>query len=146
MGEMVLQRYWIKMTGQDRKEKTRGRLPAIFALLVGLCLVADAEAQDYKELIGRWIRNDAGYVIEIKSIDAEGKMEAGYYNPRPIYVSVAKATLENTGIKIFIELRDAGYPGSTYTLVYVPQNNVLVGFYYQAGLGQNFEVLFTKMK
>jgi hypothetical protein len=134
-----------------------GRLSAIFILAVGLCIIfgpltadsnlAAAEPKkDFKELIGRWIRNDAGYVIEIKSIDAEGKMEAGYYNPRPIYVSVAKATRENTGIKIFIELRDVGYPGSTYTLVYVPQNKVLVGFYYQAGLGQNFDVLFTKMK
>jgi hypothetical protein len=134
-----------------------GRLSAIFILAVGLCIIfgpltadsnlAAAEPKkDFKELIGRWIRNDAGYVIEIKSIDAEGKMEAGYYNPRPIYVSVAKAIREKTGIKIFIELRDVGYPGSTYTLVYVPQNKVLVGFYYQAGLGQNFDVLFTKMK
>jgi hypothetical protein len=130
-----------------RNKKKMGILSAIFALMVSLCLVAAAEAQnDFKALIGRWVRNDAGYVIEIRSIDAEGKMEAGYYNPRPIYVSVAKATRENTGIKIFIELRDVGYPGSTYTLVYVPQNKVLVGFYYQAGLGQNFDVLFTKMK
>ena len=145
------------MTDQNRKKKKRGRLPAIFALLIGLCLIvgtpssdsnfAAAEVQkDFKALIGRWIRNDARYVIEIKSIDAEGKMEAGYYNPRPIYVSVAKATRANTGIKIFIELRDVGYPGSTYTLVYVPRHNVLVGFYYQANLGQKFEVLFTKMK
>jgi hypothetical protein len=134
-----------------------GRLSAILTLVVGLSIIfgslsadsnpAAAEPQnDLKELIGRWIRNDAGYIIEIKSIDAEGKMEAGYYNPRPIYVSVAKVTRENNDIKIFIELRDVGYPGSTYTLVYVPRHNVLVGFYYQATLRQNFEVLFTKMK
>jgi len=139
------------------KERSMGRLSAIFILVVGLSIIfgpltadsnpAAAEPQnDLKELIGRWIRNDAGYVIEIKRIDAEGKMEAGYYNPRPIYVSVAKATVENNEVKVFIELRDVGYPGSTYTLVYVPQNKVLVGFYYQAGLGQNFDVLFTKMK
>lgn len=123
----------------------RGRNLAIFALLLGLCIVADAEAQnEFKELIGRWVRNDAGYEIEIKSINAEGKIEADYYNPRPINVSVAKATRENTRIKIFIELRDVGYPGSTYTLVYVPKHNVLVGLYYQANLGQYFEVFFNK--
>jgi hypothetical protein len=132
-------------------------LPAIFALVMGLYVIggfslfdsnhAVAEAQiDFKELIGRWIRSDGGYVIDIKSIDAEGKMEAGYYNPRPIYVSVAKVTRESNRIKIFIELRAVGYPGSTYTLAYVPRNNVLVGFYYQANLRQNFEVLFTKME
>jgi hypothetical protein len=125
--------------------------------LIGLCIIvgflivyskpdAAEPRKDFKKLIGRWIRNDAGYIIEIKSVDASGRMEAGYYNPRPIYVSAAKATMEKTGIKIFMELRDVGYPGSTYTLVYVPRHNVLAGFYYQANLRQNFEVLFTKMK
>lgn len=134
-----------------------GRLSAIFILAVGLCIIfgpltadsnpAAAEPKkDFKELIGRWIRNDAGYVIEIKSIDGKGKMEAGYFNPRPIYVSVAKATWENSDLKIFIELRDVGYPGSTYTLVYVPRHRALVGIYHQAAMGQDFEVLFTKME
>ena len=129
----------------------------IFALLMGLYVIAGlslfdsnpavAEDQiDFKELIGRWIRNDGGYVIEIKSIDAEGKMEAGYYNPRPIYVSVAKVTRESNGIKIFIELRDVGYPGSTYTLNYSPAEDSLVGFYYQAAMQQNFDVVFARVK
>ncbi len=145
------------MNAQNRKQKISSKLPVIFLLLVSLCILAGtpltasnlaaSETQkDFDELIGRWIRSDAGYIIEIKNIDTDGKMEAGYYNPRPINVSEAKAAREKIGIKIFIELRDVGYPGSTYTLLYIPQKKILAGFYYQAKLGQNFEVLFAKMK
>ena len=49
-------------------------------------------------------------------------------------------------IKIEVELRDRGYPGSTYTLIYSPDNNVLMGYYYHAVSGRNFEVLFVRQK
>ena len=105
-----------------------------------------APQSDFNDLIGRWIRKDGGYVIEIKSIDAKGKMDAGYYNPRPINVSVAEASKDNNIVKVFIELRDVGYPGSTYSLAYIPSENMLIGIYYQAKLGQTFEVIFIKME
>jgi len=38
---------------------------------------------------------------------------AAYFNPRPIKVSRAKAALERTTIKIFIELRDTNDTGAT---------------------------------
>ena len=101
---------------------------------------------DFNDLIGRWIRQDGGYVIEIRSIDANGKMDAGYYNPRPINVSVAEASKDNNIVKVFIELRDVGYPGSTYSLAYIPSENMLIGIYYQAKLGQTFEVIFIKVE
>ena len=34
----------------------------------------------HERLQGRWRRPDGGYVIEIKEIDASGKMDAGYFN------------------------------------------------------------------
>ena len=39
-----------------------------------------------------------------------------------------------------------GYPGSTYTLTYNPAKDMLVGFYYQAAMQQNFDVVFARMK
>jgi hypothetical protein len=101
--------------------------------------------RDFNELIGRWIRKDGGYVIEIRSIDANGKMDASYHNPRPINVSVAEASKDNNIVKVFIELRDVGYPGSTYSLAYIPSENMLIGIYYQAKLGQTFEDIFIKV-
>jgi hypothetical protein len=97
-------------------------------------------------LKGRWLRPDGGYIIQIKNVDGSGRMEAGYFNPRPINISKAEAKRESGKIKVFVELRDAGYPGSTYTLAYDPKEDVLRGVYYQAAMKQSFDVYFTRMK
>ena len=97
-------------------------------------------------LKGRWLRPDGGYIIQIRSVDSSGKMDAGYFNPRPINVFTAQATRESGKIKIFVELRDKGYPGSTYALTYNAEQDVLVGVYHQAVIQQNFDVYFTRMK
>jgi hypothetical protein len=101
---------------------------------------------EFEKLIGRWLRPDGGYVIEIRNIRSSGQIEAAYFNPRPINVSRAKASLKNEILEIFLELLDTGYQGSTYTLIYNPEQDLLHGIYYQATLGQSFEVLFVRMK
>jgi hypothetical protein len=100
-------------------------------------------AHGFKPLIGRWRRPDGGYVIEIRGIDAAGRIDAGYFNPRPINVARADASLDADGLKVFIELQDVGYPGATYTLTYNTRLNVLEGLYYQPAAGQTFEVVFA---
>jgi hypothetical protein len=130
-----------------------------FAIAFMLQTSLDCEAQPQKEtaaqtkdgygfhvLKGRWLRPDGGYIIQIRSIDGSGKMDAGYFNPRPIHVSKAEAKREGGNIKVFVELSDAGYPGSTYTLTYDPKEDVLRGAYFQAAIKQNFDVYFTRLK
>jgi hypothetical protein len=73
-------------------------------------------------------------------------LDAGYLNPRPIHVSRAEASKEGSLTKVFIELQDVGYPGSTYNLVHDPGREALLGIYYQAQIGQRFEVVFVRMK
>ncbi len=132
---------------------------ACVAIALGLQSGPECSAQGKKEssqgtkarigfevLEGRWLRPDGGYIIQIKSVDAGGKMEAGYFNPRPINVSKAQATKESGKIKVFVELNDVGYPGSTYTLTYDSKQDVLRGVYYQAAMKQSFDVYFTRMK
>ncbi len=102
-------------------------------------------AADFQALIGRWQRTDGGYIIEIRSIDTDGKIKAGYFNPRPINVSRAQASMDTDHIKVEVELRDPGYPGSTYTLVYAPEKDTLFGYYYHAASGQRFDVLFVRI-
>ena len=109
--------------------------------------VAAPEAKAGLDLLkGRWRRPDGGYVIEIREIDARGKMDTGYFNPRPINVSRAEASQEGTTTKVFIELRDTNYPGSTYTLTYDPPSDQLKGVYFQATLQQSFDVVFVRLK
>ena len=121
---------------------------AIVVLVFSTLMLAagSAYAADYRPLIGRWQRTDGGYVIEIKRVATDGTMQAGYFNPRPINVSRAKASVFKDHLKVEVELRDTGYPGSSYTLLYDPDKDALLGFYYQAVQKQNFDVVFVRMK
>jgi hypothetical protein len=116
-------------------------------LVCGLLLnaLASAQAQSgFEELKGRWVRTDGGYVIEIRAVDAAGRMQAAYYNPNPITVSQAEAARLGAAVTVLIELRAPGYPGSTYTLVHDATSDQLKGIYHHAGLQKNFEVVFVR--
>ncbi len=120
--------------------------PVAMTTLILMSTVISPQAADYQPLIGRWQRTDGGYVIEIKRVASDGTMQAGYFNPRPIHVSRAQASQLKDHIKVEVELRDSGYPGSTYTLLYDFDQDVLIGLYYQAVQKQNFDVVFVRMK
>jgi hypothetical protein len=95
-------------------------------------------------LIGRWLRPDGGYVLELSDPTPEGRLKAVYFNPRTINVSRAEWKLKDGLLRVFIELRDVNYPGSTYTLDYNPASDKLTGTYFQAALRQQFEVEFER--
>ena len=105
-----------------------------------------ATAPGVQQLKGKWLRPDGGYVVDIKTVADGGTMDVAYFNPQPIKVSRAEASQEGATIKVFLELRDVHYPGSTYTLRYDPASDQLKGVYYQAALQQRFEVVFVRMQ
>lgn len=105
---------------------------------------AAATATDYQPLVGRWARTDGDYMIEIKGITTDGKVEAGYFNPRPIHVARAEASRDGGVLRLFMELRDAGYPGCLYKLTLDKSGRLLTGTYFQAAQNQTYEVTFEK--
>jgi len=132
-----------------KTHQVRGRRWLAFSILPILVLMAVtgiATADDFSSLVGRWQRTDGGYVIEIRSIASDGKIKAGYFNPNPINVEKAQASKDKEHIKVEMTLRDVGYPGSAYTLVYVSEKDALLGYYFHAVSRQYFDVLFVRMK
>jgi hypothetical protein len=112
-------------------------------LWAGFPLGSGSEAGILK---GKWFRPDGGYTIDIRSVDpSSGKMEAAYFNPDPIKVAAAHMREENGILSIFIELRDAGYPGCTYRLIYDRQNDQLKGVYYQAAVQESYNIYFLRL-
>jgi hypothetical protein len=109
-------------------------------------LTPTGRASEFQAILGRWQRPDGGYVLQITNADENGKLDAAYFNPRPIHVARAQALRDGSALKVFVELRDANYPGSTYTLTHDPAGDRLKGMYYQAALGQQFEVFFNRLK
>ncbi|MGK5092450.1 hypothetical protein WDW89_10620 [Deltaproteobacteria bacterium TL4] len=103
-------------------------------------------AIDKEKLVGRWFRTDGRYVLEIKKVHPEGHLETAYYNPRSIHIAEAKIFQESSREKVFIKFQDVDYQGSSYTLDYEPQRNLLIGTYYHAKLKQKFEVVFVFKK
>ena len=99
----------------------------------------------FEALVGRWLREDGGYVIEISEVRADGTLKAAYLNPRPIHVSKAAAVEEAGNVKVGIELDDTGYPGCLYTLVLNRELDQLQGTYFQAAQRQTYEVAFVRM-
>jgi hypothetical protein len=100
----------------------------------------------FQRLLGKWVRPDGGYVLEIKSADPAGKLDAGYFNPNPIHVARAQALQSGSALTVYVELQDVNYPGSNYTLTYDVSNDVLTGIYFQAIERQKFEVYFQRLK
>ena len=82
--------------------------------------VSSEALSSFEKLKGRWLRTEGSYIVEVRSVEASGKMAAAYFNPRPINVAKAEATKAGEDVNVFVELRDVNYPGSTYTLTYKP--------------------------
>ena len=117
----------------------------VMAAVVGLWWWITAKS-DFEKLQGKWVRTDGGYVLEVRQVAADGKIDAAYLNPKPINVSKAAASSEAGKMKVFVELRDRLYPGSYYTLTYDTGKDQLAGVYHHLGIQQQFDVVFVRMK
>ncbi len=99
---------------------------------------------DYGIIAGEWQRTDGGYLIKVSNVQTDGKATVEYFNPRPIHVEQASISRQEGLIKLFINLQDKGYEGSTYTLYYYAEKNAMAGFYYQAAMDRTYQVIFMK--
>jgi hypothetical protein len=132
----------IVMTGCSKSEpENKGKLPEAAVSGMGPAKTAKAEFQG---LVGNWVRPDVGYTLEIHSVAADGKMDVSYSAPRAVAVGKAAATVEGGSVKVVIELSDPSLAGSKYSLKFDSQADRLNGTYYQAALGESFDVFFVR--
>jgi hypothetical protein len=99
----------------------------------------------FEVLNGKWLRPDGVYTLHIKSVAPNGVIDVSFYNHVQINVSRAIATMEGKTIKVFIELRDAGYPSCSYNLSYDDERDELKGEYYQASTQESIEINFIRV-
>ena len=105
---------------------------------------SNRDTADKSILVGDWIRTDASYLIKISKVYNDGSLEAQYFNPKSINVESAIWEESYGNLKVTIVLRDVNYPGSKYTLNYLPDRDILTGDYFQAVQGLNFYVEFFR--
>jgi hypothetical protein len=102
-----------------------------------------------KKVLGRWIRADGGYILELRNAEMSGVIEAKYFNPerpKPINVSRSIWMQGGSGLQVVVELNDVGYPGATYVLSHDAENDRLVGQYTQPAMQQSFDIEFVRQK
>jgi hypothetical protein len=104
----------------------------------------ETAAAEPARLVALWMRTDSPYVLSIESATPEGRLLARYLNPRPINVSRAEWKRDSGRLALLVELNDRGYPGSYYELKFDPGSDTLYGVYHHLGLGQDFDVSFTR--
>ncbi len=97
-----------------------------------------------KKLLGRWMRSDGTYVLELRGADISGVVDAGYFNPKSINVSRAIWMQGAAGLQVMVELNDVGYPGATYVLTHDAATDRLVGQYTQPQMQQTFDIDFVR--
>jgi len=97
-------------------------------------------------LKGKWQRSDGNYYLEILSVMSDSTLNAGYFNPNTINVEKGEWTIRGGRLYLRVILRDLNYPGSTYSLGYDPDNDLLAGKYYQAVEGVYYDVVFSRVR
>ena len=128
----------------------RWLVPVIGILMVLLMFGGAGQAQeteyyspDLLAMQGRWVRTDAPYVIDLRQ-NKTHKLQASYYNPRPIHVEQTE-TAKKDGIQyVMIKLQDVDYEGSVYLLTYNREHDALDGFYMHGKSGERFQVSFFR--
>jgi hypothetical protein len=140
VGSAILVFVYLRSTGRSRPANPGTAAPTTQPT------APSEKAGTFENIIGHWLRPDGGYIIDIRSIRADGRVDAAYFNPRAINVARAQASWKQGTQEVYIELQDTGYPGSTYTLEYRPDQDILIGVYFQAAMNQAFEVVFIRKR
>src|SRR5262245_40757519 len=118
----------------ETKAPTAAATPAPAAAPANAPAPAQAVPEPVRKMLGRWMRADGGYVLELRNAEMSGVVEAAYFNPKPIKVSRAVWMRGGEGLQVAVELNDVGYPGAMYVLTHDTQNDRLVGQYTQPAM------------
>lgn len=132
----------------DKNRTTKHHKMKNILLIIAAVLIASAcnSGGNVDKIQGKWLRPDGNYILEIKEILPEGKLRAAYYNPGNIKISKATYSNEKGTIKVHVEFADENYHGSKYNLEYNAETDMMKGVYYQAMMGQTYEILFVRKK
>ena len=94
--------------------------------------------------MGKWLRSDGGYILELNNLKTDSTLEAAYFNPNPINISETQWKVQDGHLYFLVKFDDEGYPGSYYSLGYYEEEDRLYGFYFQAVQQQKYDVVFER--
>lgn len=101
-----------------------------------------AKLPEQADFFGTWLRSDGTYRVEVEAGEQAGAVVVRYFNPEPINVESAAFDVVEGQPRLEFFLRDEGYPGSAYRLIFFAERRLLVGTYLRPG-GEPSQVFFV---
>lgn len=120
-------------------------ISVVLCLLFGFGLAHAGKqfSRNMQAIQGSWARTDGHYQLDLHR-GQEGSLQARYFNPQQIHVASTTTREQDGVLTVIIVLQDLHYQGSTYTLAYNRDKDMLQGTYLHGGSGQLFAVEFTR--
>jgi hypothetical protein len=108
-------------------------------------IIQHPEKQDKNLLKGIWQRTDAAGELTISEIQDNGFLNATYYNPKGITIEKAVWLNSSDVLRIYILFREDKYPGSSFSLNYMIEKDMLLGTYFDALTNESYTVSFKRV-
>jgi hypothetical protein len=101
---------------------------------------------DKKLIKGVWGRTDGAGEINISEVLDNGLLTATFCNPKSINIEKAVWTNSSEVLRIYILFREDNYPGSSFSLNYLAEKDLLLGVYFDALTNKSQTVTFKRIK
>jgi hypothetical protein len=95
---------------------------------------------------GVWGRTDGPGEINISEVMDNGVLKVTFYNPKLINIEKAVWTNSSDVLRIHILLKEDSYPGSSFSLNYLPEKDLFIGVYFDGLTKESYPVSFKRVK
>jgi hypothetical protein len=104
------------------------------------------QKRDKNLIKGVWGRTDGEGEINISGVFDNGLLTAKFYNSKSINIEKAVWTNSSDVLRIYILFREDNYPGSSFSLNYIAERDLLIGVYFDALTNESNTVTFKRVK
>jgi hypothetical protein len=131
---------------QSYQGSVKTEIPTVNYIPEHSILTKQTEKQDKNLLKGVWGRTDATGVVNISEVLDNGLLKTTFYSPKMINIEKAVWTNSSDVLRIYILLREDNYPGSSFSLNYMAEKDLLLGVYFDALTNESLTISFERIK
>jgi hypothetical protein len=131
---------------QSLQLSARNKTPNANGTLEHSSSMERSKKHDKNLIKGIWGRTDGAGEINISEVLDNGLLKATFCNPKSINIEKAVWTNSSDVLRIYILFREDNYPGSSFTLNYMAEKDLLLGMYFDALANESQTVTFKRVK
>lgn len=136
----------------EQKNTRKKRILLLLAIVIFIPIIwffflneKGGEETVSEKLIGKWLRNEGSYTLEIKAVNEDGTLDVAYFNPKSVELGRTEWMMYKNKLHVLVELKGP-YVLSNYQLVYDEETKRLHGTFFQAVEQETYSIYFEKAK